>query len=74
MNLEAEYILYICVSINEVNKMAIKELNEIDKKLIKMYENQVTTNTSSDFVDKSQVLLSQMNFIAMNNKNFLNLN
>lgn len=53
--------------------MAIKELNKIDDKLIKMYENQVTTIASSNYEDKSQILIAQMNFIAMNNKSFLNL-
>jgi hypothetical protein len=54
--------------------MAIKGLNNIDNKLTKMYENQVTTITSSDWVDKSQILLEQMNFIAMNNKALMNIN
>ncbi len=53
--------------------MAIKELSNIDKKLIQMYENQVTTNSSSVGEDKSQILVAQMNFIAINNKSFLNL-
>lgn len=54
--------------------MALANLNKIDDKLTKMYENQVTTNVSSaNFEDKSDLLFAQMNFIAMNNKNFLNL-
>jgi len=54
--------------------MTIKEPNKIDEKLLKMYENQVTTNTSSNnWEDRSQVLLAQMNFIALNNKSFLNM-
>lgn len=54
--------------------MALRELKDLDKKLVKMYENQVTTNTTTtNFVDNSQVLLAQMNFIALNNKSFLNL-
>lgn len=53
--------------------MAIKDLNKIDDKLTKMYENQVTTNVSATWEDRSQVLLAQMNFIAINNKSFLNL-
>lgn len=51
--------------------MALKEIEKIDDKLTKMYENQITTNTNlENFVDKSDVLLSQMTFIAMNNKSF----
>lgn len=53
--------------------MAIKELNKIDDRLIQMYANQVTTNTSEEYVDKSNVLFEQMNFIALNNRSFLNL-
>lgn len=53
--------------------MAIKELNKIDDKLIKMYTNQVTTNVSDDYIDKSDILFAQMNFIAINNRSFLNL-
>ncbi len=54
--------------------MAIKELEKIDDKLNKIYEGQVTTNISStEFVDRSDVLLEQMRFIAINNRNFLNL-
>jgi hypothetical protein len=56
--------------------MTIKDPAKIDDKLTKIYENQVTTNastTSSNWVDHSQSLLDQMNFIALNNKSFLNL-
>ena len=56
--------------------MTIKDPAKIDDKLTKIYENQVTTNastTSSNWVDRSQSLLDQMNFIALNNKSFLNL-
>lgn len=53
--------------------MAIKNLNEIDDKLTKMYENQVTTNVSSDYTDRSDILFAQMNFIALNNRSFLNI-
>jgi len=52
--------------------MAIANLSNIDDKLTKMYENQVTTNVSSaNFEDKSDILFAQMNFIAMNNKSFI---
>lgn len=55
--------------------MAIKDLNNIDNKLTQIYENQVTTNanTSETWEDRSQLLLAQMNFIALNNKSFLKL-
>ena len=53
--------------------MAIKNLSKIDNNLTKIYENQVTTNVPSNWEDRSQVLLAQMNFIALNNKSFLKL-
>lgn len=55
--------------------MAIKDLDKIDEKLSKMYENQTTTNAvtePADFVDRSELLLSQMTFIAINNQSFVN--
>lgn len=53
--------------------MAIKDLNQIDDKLAKMYENQVTTTTQTNWEDRSQILLNHMTFIALNNKAFLNI-
>ena len=56
--------------------MALKDVEKIDDKLTKIYENQVTTNVqpaSATWVDRSDTLLNYMNFIAMNNKSFLNL-
>lgn len=54
--------------------MALKAVNKIDDKLTQMYENQTTTNaTMQNYVDRSEALLQQMNFIALNNKSFLNL-
>lgn len=55
--------------------MAIKELKKIDNKLAKIYENQSTTNvaTAANYVDRSEDVLQYMNFIAINNKNFLNI-
>lgn len=56
--------------------MALADLEKIDDKLTKIYENQITTNavntTQTSWVDRSQVLLDQMNFIAFNNKSFIN--
>lgn len=53
---------------------SLKDVNKIDDKLNKIYENQVTTNVpATNWVDRSQALLDQMNFIALNNKSFLNV-
>ena len=55
--------------------MAVANLKKIDKKLKDMYKDQVTTNASpaEPFVDRSEVLLAQMNFIAMANRQALHL-
>lgn len=53
--------------------MTIKNPAKIDDKLTKIYENQVTTNTPTNWVDRSEALLDQMTFIALNNKSFLHL-
>ncbi len=54
--------------------MAVANLKKIDKKLKDMYQDQVTTNAPNEpFVDRSEVLLAQMNFIAMANKQALHL-
>jgi len=68
---EVEYILYIYVSNNEVKEMTIANPSKIDDKLAKIYENQVTTVISNDYEDRSDLLLAQMNFIAINNKSFI---
>ena len=56
-------------------KMAISNLNSIDNKLKEMYSDQVTTSEASaqPFVDRSEVLFAQMNFIALANRERLNL-
>lgn len=51
--------------------MAIKNLNNIDERLNKMYANQTTTATPADYIDRSDVLLAQMQFIATYNKSFI---
>ena len=73
------YILYIYVrrksNKRESREMALKNLNKIDDKLKEMYSNQVTTSEAAaqPFVDRSEVLFAQMNFIAMANRERLNL-
>lgn len=51
--------------------MTLKQVSKIEEKITKAYEDKVTTNVgNTDFVDKSDVLLEQMTFIALNNRNF----
>lgn len=75
MKFEVEYILYIYVrdENREADKMAVANLNKVDEKLKEMYSQQVTTNNADTFVDKSELLFEQMNFIAFNNKQALHL-
>ena len=51
--------------------MTIKDPSKIDDKLVQIYANQITTTTFADWEDRSQILMEQMNFIALNNKSFL---
>lgn len=55
--------------------MAVANLKKIDKKLKDMYQDQITTNAAPKeaFVDRSDILLEQMNFIAMANRQALHL-
>lgn len=53
--------------------MAVANLNKVDDKLKQMYSEQVTTNNAQPFVDRSDLLFEQMNFIAFNNKQALHL-
>lgn len=53
--------------------MAVANLNKVDDKLKQMYNEQVTTNNAQPFVDRSDLLFEQMNFIALNNRRALNL-
>ena len=53
--------------------MAVANLNKVDEKLKEMYSEQVTTNAAPAFVDRSDLLFEQMNFIAFNNKQALHL-
>ena len=56
--------------------MALANLKKIDKKLQDIYKDQVTTTVTAaaePFVDKSELLLEQMNFIAAYNKSLLHI-
>ncbi len=53
--------------------MAVANLKNVDEKLKSIYDEQVTTNTQDTFVDKSELLFEQMNFIAIANRQALNL-
>ena len=56
--------------------MALKNLKKFDKKLQDIYKDQVTTTvavTPQPFVDKSELLFQQMNFIAAYNKQLLHI-
>ena len=55
--------------------MAVANLKKIDKKLNDMYKDQITTNiiANEPYVDRSDMLLAQMNFIAVANKQALHL-
>ena len=56
--------------------MALKNVKKIDKKLQDIYKDQVTTTvavTPQPFVDKSELLFQQMNFIAAYNKQLLHI-
>jgi len=53
--------------------MAVANVKAIDDKLKEMYANQLTVNNVQPFEDKSEVLFAQMNFIAMANRQRLNL-
>lgn len=56
--------------------MALKNLKKIDSKLQDIYKDQVTTTVAAQpqpFVDKTELLLEQMNFIATYNKQLLHI-
>lgn len=56
--------------------MALANLKNIDKKLQDLYKDQVTAQTATTaepFVDKSDLLFEQMNFIAAYNKQLLHI-
>ena len=56
--------------------MALKNLKKIDSKLQDIYKDQITTTVAAQpqpFVDKSELLFEQMNFIAAYNKQLLHI-
>lgn len=55
--------------------MAVANLKKIDEKLKDLYSEQITTtaNNAQPYVDRSDLLFEQMNFIAFNNKQALHL-
>ena len=56
--------------------MAIANLKKLDKKLQDIYKDQVTTTVAvqpQPFVDKSDLLFEEMNFIASYNKQLLHI-
>lgn len=56
--------------------MAVADLKKIDSKLKDLYKDQVTTSASANnepFVDRSDLLFMQMNFIATYNKQMLHI-
>lgn len=56
--------------------MATANLKNLDKKLQDIYKDQVTTTVAAQpepFVDKSDLLFQQMNFIATYNKQMLHI-
>ena len=56
--------------------MAVANLKKLDKKLQDLYKDQVTTTVAvqpEPFVDKSDLLFEQMNFIAAYNKQMLHI-
>lgn len=62
--------------IREAKNMAVANLKKIDKKLQDIYKDQVTTTVAAapePFVDRSDLLFQQMNFIAAYNKQMLHI-
>jgi hypothetical protein len=55
--------------------MAIKDLKKIENNLKEIYKEQVTTPViqAEPFIDKSDLLIEQMNFIAAYNKQLLHI-
>ena len=56
--------------------MALKNLKKIDKNLQNIYKDQITTTVAvqpQPFVDKTELLLEQMNFIPAYNKQLLHI-
>lgn len=71
MKLGDEYILYIYVSNDEENEMTTLNINDLQKN--DESKEVVLSVASAPYVDRSEELFAQMNFIAINNMSFLNL-
>ena len=69
------YFIYTSDENNEerLRIMAVANLKKIDDKLKDMYQDKITAPAPQAFEDRSEVLLAQMNFIAMANKQALHL-
>lgn len=53
--------------------MAVANLKKIDDQLKNMYQDKTTTAQHAVFEDRSDILIAQMNFIAIANKQALHL-
>ena len=70
------YFIYTREQTREATKMALKNLKKIDKQLQDIYKDKITTTVAvqpQPFVDKSDLLFQQMNFIATYNKQLLHI-
>lgn len=56
--------------------MTVLNLNKVDNNLNMMNQAQAVESSEAQtvYIDRSELLLSQMNFIAINNKSFININ
>ena len=70
------YFIYTREQNERENNMALKNLKSVDKKLQDIYKDQVTTTVAAapqPYVDRSELLFEQMNFIAAYNKSLLHI-
>ena len=64
------------MALAEVKKNDNKFSNKVEKTLQEIYKDQITTTVAfqpQPFVDKTDLLLNQMNFIAAYNKQLLHI-
>lgn len=53
--------------------MTTQEISKTDLRLLAIYETPIVMpETTEQFVDRSETLFAQMNFIAVNNMSFMN--